>query len=216
MAKLKNLIDVKIGRLVVISRAEDSLQGRVRWNCLCDCGNVTIALSTLLINGSTRSCGCLSREIAAQTTKNRTRHGHCSNGKESRTYNSWRQMIRRCYNLENESYHNYGGRGITVCDRWRDSFVDFLEDMGECPDGCFLEKKDNDGNYEPCNCRWATHHDQCRNKRTNIWVNMNGEEMIVTDALRLLGVSGGAFYSYMRRHGASHQEAIDYYVSIHG
>jgi hypothetical protein len=92
-------------------------------------------------------------------------HGHAERGNKSRTYNSWSAMLQRCHDPKHRSYKNYGGRGITVCQRWRESFEAFLADMGEPPEKHTLDRIDNDGNYEPSNCRWATRLMQSRNMR---------------------------------------------------
>lgn len=124
----------------------------------CDCGTTkTVRLHNLLRN--TRSCGCLLREQMAERGRERVAHGHCRNGTATRTYSTWVSMIKRCANPKTSGYANYGGRGITVCQRWR-TFDNFLADMGERPDGKSLDRIDPNGNYEPGNCRWSTPREQ--------------------------------------------------------
>jgi len=162
MAKLIDLTGQHFGWLVVLSRADNTLTGHPRWHCRCDyqgCGNKVVVRGSHLCarKEATVSCGCYNR---AQHIK----HGHSIRG-QSPTYSSWAAMMARCFNPENKHYADYGGRGITVCDRWR-SFENFLADMGERPPGKTLDRfPDGDGNYEPGNCRWATPSEQVRNSR---------------------------------------------------
>lgn len=149
------LENTRFGRLVALTKVK--VNDRVKWNCICDCGNFKIVSGCKLKSGNTKSCGCLQRE-------SRITHGRSS----TKLYKSWSVMINRCINPNCPSYPDYGGRGITVCDRWKYSFENFLEDMGERPEGMSLDRKDNDGNYEPSNCRWATGTQQEFNKRVRI------------------------------------------------
>ena len=127
----------------------------------CDCGNEKIVMSKELLNGHTKSCGCLQCEIASDSN---TTHGMT----DTFEYNCWSDMIKRCKNSNSSTYHDYGGRGITICDRWRHSFENFYEDMGNRPEGMTIDRRDNDGNYEPGNCRWATKEEQDYNKRSTL------------------------------------------------
>ena len=133
------------------------------------------------------------------------RHGHSGHGKESqrsRTWKAWRSMRRRCYEKTRENYHRYGGRGIRVCKRWKDSFENFLADMGECPAGCTLDRfPDNDGNYEPGNCRWATGKEQSRNTARNLWLTYKGETLCLKDWLIRLKVAKTTFRRWFDKYG---------------
>ena len=132
----------------------------IYWKCHCVCGAETSVSTSDLRSGNTQSCGCLLIDTIRQL--NRT-HGHTSNG-WTPTYRSWSGMFTRCYNANSKSFQGYGSRGITVCERWN-SFENFLIDMGERPESLSLDRINNDGNYEPTNCRWATASTQNKNRR---------------------------------------------------
>lgn len=150
----------RYGRLTVIAQSPSRGKG-VEWLCQCDCGNQTVVRSIAMVIGNTRSCGCL--RVDAVVRRNLT-HGM----RHTPTYNSWASMIQRTCNPRHPSWKNYGGRGVTVCDRWLHSFEDFLADMGARPPGLSIDRIDNDGNYEPGNCRWATRSQQNSNTRRQV------------------------------------------------
>lgn len=155
MAKASDLVGQTFGQLTVVMRADiKSNRGESIWVCKCSCGGTSAVLQWNLRSGNTKSCGCL------KIAKN-TKHGKIN----SREYNSWAKMTQRCRNKENPKYNDYGGRGITICDRWKESFENFLEDMGYCPEGLSLDRIDVNGNYEPGNCRWTDNTEQSYNQR---------------------------------------------------
>ena len=159
MPALLNRIGFKYGRLTVLARAPN--KGRyVMWACRCDCGRSVLVRGGDMASGRHKSCGCLQAE-------SRTKHGHTRNdGYMSPEYNSWLSMKARCSNPKSVGYEHYGGRGITVCERWRYSFTTFLGDMGPRPSLAHtLDRIDHNGNYEPSNCRWADRVTQSRNSR---------------------------------------------------
>lgn len=157
----KDITGKKFGRLTVIRFTGKTKWEKRIWLCECECGNKIETYSHTLATGNTKSCGCLKRDTAG--SQKRT-HG-LSRSKE---YKSWSCIIQRCENPKNPDYHLYGGRGITICKRWRESFVRFLEDMGKCPKGNgSIDRIDGNKGYCPSNCQWATQKEQANNKRTN-------------------------------------------------
>ena len=155
------------GRWVVTSFAQyDKKLQCNKWHCLCACGNKGVVPAGALRNGHSKSCGCLAKELRAKGTRRAlTTHGHSFNGICTPTYISWRNMWRRCVDHKDDSFQYYGARGISVCARWND-FSNFLTDMGEKPKGVVLDRINNEGNYEPSNCRWTDYSTSNKNRRS--------------------------------------------------
>lgn len=179
--KRLDLTGQRFGRLIAVSFNPGSF-----WKCQCDCGAVARVYRGKLQSGHTKSCGCLSSELSAER---KLTHGHSRRISVARTYNIWRGMKRRCDNKAVRSYARYGGRGIRVCERWLD-YQNFLADMGEVPSQTHsIERNNNDGNYEPGNCRWATPAEQNRNTRQNINITIDGKTMCAADWAIQFGLS---------------------------
>lgn len=172
MPPLVNLTRQRFGRLTVLKRNGISSGGDVFWACICDCSREITVVGTSLRGNRTQSCGCLAKE---KTTKRSTKHGHKMGGQTSQVYQSWVNMTQRCTNPNNNTYQHYGGRGITICQRWK-NFPNFLEDMGEPPTKDHsIDRIDNNGHYYPYNCRWATKQEQARNRRNNHLATHDGK-----------------------------------------
>lgn len=191
------------GKLTALYEVQDGKPGQ-RWFCQCECGEVTVVSASNLRSGDTKSCGC---ERIRKIVSFNTKHGQAKQGVKNREYLIWAGMLNRCYVPSNTSYPSYGGRGITVCDRWRD-FKAFIEDMGEAPSSNHsIDRIDSNGNYSPDNCRWATRTEQARNTRTNRLLTYQGETLTMIEWAKRLGVSYHALFARLKN-GWSTEEAL--------
>lgn len=168
------------GRLLVIDRAGSDKNGNAKWKCVCECGEVTVVYGQSLRSGATTSCGCFNREAKPSATTHGASH--------TSEYKAWFGMLQRCSNPRNEKWHRYGGRGISVCDRWKE-YENFLADMGPRPPGMTIDRENNNGNYEPGNCRWATQKTQGNNRGNNRIFCIDGVDMTLSEASRKFGIS---------------------------
>lgn len=192
--KIRDLTNQKFERLTALRRLGPYKHGGSLWECACDCGAITQVKNQYLTSGHTTSCGCIRYE--------KLRASHIIHGlSDHPLHHVWRAMISRCFCPTDSSYHKYGGRGISVCERWRESFVDFLSDMGERPSkGQSLDRfPNNNGNYEPGNVRWATQKEQCRNTRRTLKFTWRGALKSLSDICDSVGVSRNKIYNRLHR-----------------
>jgi hypothetical protein len=190
----------RFGKLTVLKEVGRAKNRSVTWRCQCDCGKKIITTSGYLLRGETKSCGCLKRDVLC---KRSTTHGQS----KTREYKVWAGMINRCKNPSHIGFANYGGRGISVCERWK-KFENFLFDMGEPPSPRHtIERKLNSGNYEPENCEWRTRNDQARNTRQNRLLTFRGKTQCLTDWAREIGMPIGTLF-YRLNKGFSVPDAL--------
>jgi len=189
----------RYGRLTVVKEVEpykaiNRIYRQVL--CTCDCGKESIARVQNLRSGHTKTCGC-----------SHISHGMYKKHGRSRTYKTWESMLERCLNPNCKCYDRYGGRGITVCDRWRD-FEDFLADMGERPEGHSIDRINNALGYFPGNCRWATTKEQNRNMRTTRWLTFGGKTKCLGEWAEIMGINRGTLRTRIVQLGWSVAEAL--------
>lgn len=202
-----NRVGQRYGLLTVTRSAGKSKNSVRLWECKCDCGNVVTVLATNLISGTSKSCGCLKRDLTIQRS---TKHGLAvdGNGKAPKLYRIWVNMRRRCLNEKAVDYKHYGGRGICICPEWDDygAFYQWAYANGY-KEGLTIERKDNNGNYEPSNCRWATRKEQARNTRNCHRVTFNGETKTLVEWAESLGIPYTALRMRLH-HGWSIEKAL--------
>lgn len=185
MPKFRDLTGDKFGRWTVLEKTQTKYREHF-WMCICECGTKKEVIGGSLKTGRSRSCGCYSSELS-------TKHGMDG----TPTYNTWCHMLSRCNNTKHKQYADYGGRGIYVCDRWKE-FVSFYADMGEKPDGMSLDRIDNDGPYEPVNCRWVTQKTQVRNRRISPRYEYEGETLSLAEFCERKNIPWRRVYERMR------------------
>ncbi len=203
----------KLGKLTVLYRAKSRTQenGKVRgfWLCRCDCGVEKEIGTDPLRSGASRTCGCgIIDAVRARSTTHGATVGGRSNQMRTREYRSWCHAKGRCHCITDAKFYCYGARGIVMCERWRNDFSAFLSDMGPCPQGLTLERKDVNGNYEPGNCRWATRHDQARNRTDNIFVKTASSLVCLKDFCKLSSASYKRVHFLMKKHGMTPYDAV--------
>jgi hypothetical protein len=197
MDKFKDFIGRRFGRLSIKEKG----LAPYRWICECDCGNKKEVVIYSLIRGGTKSCGCLSIEKA----KGRATHG------KSRTpeHNIWKTIKQRCYNQNLDSYKRYGARGIVMDINWKNSFQNFIKDMGYRPSSKHsIERIDNNKGYCKENCKWATMKEQCGNRRNSVFITLNGETKIISDWCEYFNIKLSTVYSRINRNSNWDYERI--------
>lgn len=196
----------RYGRLTAISLAGRGPSGRQIWKFKCDCGKEVEVLAKQVRNGHNSSCGCYRRECLVERSKANATHGMTN----SPEYHCWLAMRKRCGDPEHKSYARYGGRGISVCERWQDSFENFYADMGPRPSlQHTIERNDNDAYYNPQNCRWATKKEQARNRRSTVNLSVNGETICLTEAAERLGLRVDTVWRRLNKHGWTVEQLFD-------
>ena len=208
--KFNDLTNKKFGRLTAINNVY-SKNGNMQWLCKCDCGNIIIVDNQSLKRGITKSCGCLAKEIATIT---HTKH----NMSKTRLNSVWDSMKQRCNNPNNSQYRNYGARGIKVCEKWNDKqngFINFYNwamangyDENAKFQQCTLDRIDNNGNYEPNNCRWITIKEQSNNRRTNHYITYNNKTHTIAEWSEILNINRYTLYDRINKYNMSIEKAF--------
>lgn len=205
--KMKDLTNQKFGRLTAVKFAYRDHFNHARWLCVCECGNEKIIDGGSLTSGKTRSCGCLNIEQLHKKGFESNRAKHCLWG--TRIYRIWKCIKTRCYNSNTKDYELYGGRGIKVCDEWKDSFPAFMKWSFEngYDNTKSIDRINVNGDYEPSNCRWATAKQQANNKRNNHFITIGEETKTVTEWIEVSGICKATFYQRLRA-GKTGQDLI--------
>jgi hypothetical protein len=211
--KTKIKIGDKFSRLTVVDRISDVGARNTKWLCICECGGIARPTTIALTAGHTTSCGCYAIEATRESS---TTHG----GTGTKEYIVWASMKRRCFDKNHDAYYRYGARGITVCEEWKNNFSKFLEDMGKCPDGLALERKDPNKNYCKENCKWDTHNMQGYNTnirsnntsgRTGIYFNKNQNKWTAAIGAEFRLIHLGTFNTFEDALIAREEAEIKYY-----
>ncbi|MGZ8233200.1 MAG: hypothetical protein ACXWT6_06460 [Methylobacter tundripaludum] len=184
---------MKFEKLTVVANAERK-NYRNRYLCKCHCGNDVTVEEVKLKSGHTKSCGCLQKERTSSAKKTHGKSG-------CKTIRIWYEMRARCRRKSHKQYPNYGGRGIVVCERWDKSFEAFLEDMGEAPDKMSIDRINNNGGYEPENCRWATKSEQGANTRASRVVLWEGDYISIEKYAKIIGKSRECAHYWAKKNG---------------
>lgn len=193
----------RFGKLVAVEAIYDREKKVTLWKCKCDCGNVCFVRANMLVHERTKSCGCLRKDSNIQ---NKTTHGMSKTG----VYNAWHSMKARCYNPTNHNYSRYGGRGISVCKEWKDTFESFYKwaISNGYRQGLTLDRIDNDGNYCPGNCRWATTKMQNNNRGVSINITYKGKTQNLSEWCKELGLPYIRIWQRLNVYGFTFEEAI--------
>lgn len=201
MGKALDLTGQRFGRLTALAAVGKDKRGCILWECICDCGNKTSVNGAKLKNGHTKSCGCIVKDNSSKATHRMSR---------TRLYRIWQAMKNRCYNENFWAFCHYGGRGITMCDEWRDSFEAFRDwalANGYRGD-LSIDRIDNDMGYSPSNCRWASKKTQASNTRKNVLYEYRGEKRTLKEWSELLNINYQTLHSRVTALGWSIDRAL--------
>lgn len=194
-----DLTGQRFGRLTVLECLGANNKGRIDWKCACVCGKEVVKYTAMLRSGKARSCGCYQKEVARAHTLSMTRHGNYSGGRPTAEWSAWAAMRARCTVVSHAFYPAYGGRGITVCERWQ-IFENFLADMGARPGpGYSIDRRKNELGYSPENCHWATSIEQNNNTRSNRMIELDGTSRSLAGWCRFMGIRRELFYQWRRK-----------------
>ena len=199
--KRLDLAGKRFGSLTAIKR-ETSQNGKTMWFCACDCGNTMYVITSNLTSGRVKSCGCLKiKKLIERSTTHNQRH--------TKLYEVWKSIKQRCFNPNNSSFKNYGGRGISMCNIWRSDFASFFEwSMKNGYNiGLTIDRINNDGNYCPENCRWVDRHIQANNTRSNKFITINDKTDTLSNWVKFYNISYDIYYRRIKK-GLSEQEAL--------
>jgi len=201
MPKFIDLTGKTFNQLTIIERAENTKQGKARWVCRCTCGKISTIDGANIRNGHTKSCGCFAKE---SLEKNRYRHGMAHTSE----YGIWCNILQRCNNPNDKAFKDYGGRGITICDEWKNDFMAFYNHVGKRPSPKHsIDRINNDGNYEPNNVRWATQKQQSNNQRSNVKITLYGIALSMTQWAKISHTPLSTICCRIKR-GCPHEKAI--------
>ncbi len=209
MKRFKPSPNLKYNRLTSVSEEGVDSHGQKNWKFVCECGNEIIARFSAVKSGNTKSCGCWDREVAS---KKATTHGHSGvDDPYKDEYRIWRGMKKRASGtLTGDKNINYSKKNISICESWKESFVNFLNDMGKRPSPKHsIDRIDNNGNYEPTNCRWATPKEQARNRSSNRLLTYAGETKTLAEWAEITGISGKKINSRISKLGWSIEKALE-------
>lgn len=201
--KIKDISGQKFGRLTALYHLHNT-KGRTKWLCVCECGNLKWVSITHLRGGATKSCGCYNKE---QCKMKFTKHGK----RYDRLWNIWEHIKQRCYNINNKNYKDYGGRGIAVCDEWRNDFQAFYDWAinNGYDDTLTIDRINVNGNYEPNNCRWVPNKQQARNRRNNRTFTINGETHCLSEWCEVLNLKRSTVFNRVNTLGWSIERALE-------
>lgn len=189
---------------IAYSHSKPNKKNDEYWLFVCDCGNEKISRLYDVQRSKIYSCGCLKKKLLAERNKSNAKHGYFGTS----TYDSWAGIIDRCCNNNSSNYKSYGERGISICEKWRNSFKEFLKDMGEKPEGFTIDRIDVNGNYESSNCRWANAKTQANNRSNNRKINYNGQTHNLAEWSDIMGIKPSTISKRIDKYGWSIEEAL--------